>query len=123
MMQGGWGRTSMRDSFARRAPIEPIKGRPKVIAHSTFWYMTESGKEVIRYHLTDVVVKDGNSHVLNSGGWETKTTLDRLNRYNPTRVFSHKGIWYVGHQDDRCPVQVYRKFFDGIRIPEDVFDE
>lgn len=38
---------------------------------------------VIRHHTTDIVVHDHNTNTLtiNSGGWYSKTTKDRINQY------------------------------------------
>lgn len=47
--------------------------------------------------------------VLNSGGWQTVTTKDRMNEYARTsRIYSEKGQWFVGSED--------RPFFDGILV-------
>jgi hypothetical protein len=72
----------------------------------------------IRLHNTDVVTlhPDG-CYTLDSGGWRTVTTKDRINRYAPVSVASDRGQWYVypepGNWDRRHP------FADGMRvIPE-----
>lgn len=50
----------------------------------------------VRLHNTDVIVirKDGN-YVLNSGGWRTVTTKDRINNYSPAYVHQYKRKWYL----------------------------
>lgn len=55
---------------------------------------------VVRLHDTDVVTLHPNgSYTLNSGGWRTVTTKDRINRYAPVAVFQRKGQWFVAaHQ-------------------------
>lgn len=84
----------------------------KRIANNTVKYERPNGDIVYRLHNTDVVTKhvDG-TFTLNSGGWKTPTTKDRINLYAPARVYSGKGLWYVGG---------YKKppmlFYDGIRI-------
>ena len=59
------------------------------------------------YHETDVVTfhADGRT-VLNSGGWRTYTTKERLSNYGPCYVCQSKGVWYCG--EDSVP------FADGI---------
>jgi len=52
----------------------------------------------VRLHQTDVVVyRSDGSTKLDSGGWRTVTTKDRINRFGPkgVRVWSDKGEWYV----------------------------
>ncbi len=71
----------------------------------------------IRLHATDVLTfhTDG-TITLDSGGWRTVTTKDRINRFLPgtLNVWSDRGTWklYVGHGEDRTAVE----FFDGMRI-------
>lgn len=43
---------------------------------------------IIEYHKSGLMV-------LNSGGWKTATTKDRLNRFTPLHIYQDKGVWYV----------------------------
>lgn len=69
----------------------------------------------VRLHDTDVVTlhPDG-SYTLNSGGWRTVTTKDRINRYAPGVISSDRGTWYyypkLGRWDLKFP------FADGMRV-------
>lgn len=56
---------------------------------------------------TDVItfVKDG--IILNSGGWRTPTTKDRINSFCNARIYQKNHIWYMRDGS---------KFFDGIKI-------
>jgi len=50
----------------------------------------------VQLHCTDVVIIHPNDTVtLESGGWRTVTTKDRINTYSPARVAQEQGIWYV----------------------------
>lgn len=50
----------------------------------------------LRYHYTDIVVYHLDERVeLNSGGWRTYTTKERLNIYTPVMVYQTDGEWYV----------------------------
>lgn len=73
----------------------------------------------VRLHGTDVVTfhKD-NSVTLNSGGWLTVTTKDRMNTYLGSRahVYSKRGLWYVAGMGDWTGGV---RYFDGIRIAFD----
>ena len=51
----------------------------------------------VHYHETDVVTfhEDGPT-VLNSDGWRTLATKDRMNKYSAANLLQSKGLWYVG---------------------------
>jgi 3'-phosphoadenosine 5'-phosphosulfate sulfotransferase (PAPS reductase)/FAD synthetase len=63
----------------------------------------------IRLHNTDVVkyYQDGRI-VLNSGGWKTPTTKDRINKYAPVNVWTDKGIWYIGQNWNKPAEAIYQ---------------
>jgi len=68
------------------------------VANNTFFYELESGERRYRLHQTDIVtVKPNGSFILDTGGWMTPTTKERMNRYIPNgySVTSDRGIWYV----------------------------
>jgi hypothetical protein len=66
----------------------------------------------IRLHNTDVVtVTPKNEFILNTGGWHTVTTKDRINSYSPSPVYSVKGVWNVFNNSK--PESVY---YDGIKL-------
>ena len=51
----------------------------------------------VRLHNTDVVnIYKNGCYSLNSGGWRTRTTQDRINTYSPIRVYADKGTWHIG---------------------------
>lgn len=107
-------RTNLSTSFELAKPALTIVGKPKIIDRNTFRYRTEDGAEVVRLHLTDIVVKKDGKTTLNSGGWKTSTTKDRINSYGGCRVISDKGQWIVQKDGESAP------FYDGITLP-DVF--
>jgi len=81
----------------------------KVIANNTLRINYTDGTEAVRLHDTDVVTKEtGGIFCLNSGGWRTLTTKERINRYSPARLYQRKGLWYIGEV----------VFFDGIKVNE-----
>lgn len=55
----------------------------------------------VKLHATNVVLihRDG-TYTLNTGGWQTVTTKDRLNKYSPASVYQKNRLWYVadGHR-------------------------
>lgn len=77
----------------------------------------------VRLHHTDVVTlhPDG-SQTLDSGGWRTVTTKDRINAYAPVRVFSDRGSWFVVPTFPGAgPIDWERRyaFADGMRVYPD----
>ena len=63
----------------------------------------------VRLHNTDVVkyYPDGRI-ILNSGGWKTPTTKDRINKYAPVNVWTNKGIWYIGQSWNKPAEAIYQ---------------
>jgi hypothetical protein len=91
------GFTSIRRTKAEQlAGVEHIAA--KKIAHNTVEYTRPDGTKVIRLHLTDIMefLPDGSVR-LDTGGFKTHTTKDRLNQYlpKPWQVWAHQGIWYI----------------------------
>ena len=43
-----------------------------------------------------VFIHQNGDYTLNSGGWKTSTTKDRINKFSPFRVYVEKGKWFVG---------------------------
>jgi hypothetical protein len=91
--------------------------RSKLVANNTVEYFRENGERVIRLHQTDVVTfsPDGRTVTLNTGSWKTLTTKDRINQYSPQKVWSDRGVWYIGSswntpKNERC------RFYDGMKI-------
>lgn len=105
--------------------VATLKNRPsKKVANNTYLVPVEGGIAV-KLHQTNVVTfhSDGNV-TLNSGGWRTVTTKERINRYSPARVYSEGGVWFVYYKDDYGS-QTYQPddctdhratFFDGITV-------
>lgn len=69
----------------------------KRVANNTLEVNYEDGKRAIRLHNTDVITFDGNKITLNSGGWHTRTTMERINRYLPEnyRLITQSYEWYL----------------------------
>ena len=88
----------------------PIENNTRIV--------TRDEDYAVRLHNTDVVTfhRDG-SVTLDSGGWLTVTTKDRMNRYlgDRGRVASDRGKWFIydGSWEKRI------RYFDGIRIASD----
>lgn len=85
----------------------------RVIANNTVQYTNSKGEIVIRLHNTDIITyKKNGSVVLNTDGWQTPTTKERLNRYMSER---HIRIEQKNHKWTVNGVP----FVDGIEIRKD----
>lgn len=98
---------------------DPFKGKPvnnntRLISLGTT-HPDEEGKchSLLGLKLHDTVIvtyfPDG-SYELDSGGWKTLTTKDRMNNYTPFHIHQEKLIWYINNK---------HLFKDGIRIEPD----
>lgn len=102
----------------RQTKTSAFGGKPpasaRKVANNTFSYETEDGCKVFRLHTTDVVKRlpDGRI-VLNSGGWRSVTTKDRMNAFaTGYHVYSGKGGWRVGRGGKSVA------FYDDMILPD-----
>ena len=71
------------------------------VGNNTYAEIFPDGSVGIELHSTCVVkIHPDNSATLNSGGWHTSTTKDRMNKYSPVRVYQCKGEWYLNNDDN-----------------------
>lgn len=83
----------------------------KRIGNNTWRYPVEGG-EAIRLHRTDIVtLYQSGVTILDSGGYRSVTTKERMNCYSPYRVYSDKGNWFVSDGSRVAP------FYDGMKLP------
>lgn len=89
----------------QRGRIQTEKRRK--LANNT--YLIDNGKRrAIRLHSTDIATEAGPGRIrLDTGGWDTMTTRERLHRFTTCRVYRDKGITYVDGV----------KFKDGMIVP------
>ena len=81
------------EEFARAR--NPDRG--KLLERNTRLVRVDNIDYGVRLHETDIVIihRDG-TYSLFSGGWKTRTTLNRLNKYSPATITQRKGEWYAG---------------------------
>ena len=102
--------------------VEGTEGS-RVIGPNTVEYtVMGTGAKVIRFHHTNIVTfnPDG-SITLNSGGWKTATTKERINEYTPKDIVitQDKSIWYVRTHGGQGWGRSDITFQDGITILPD----
>lgn len=68
----------------------------KFVDRNTLEITYNNGDRAIRLHDTDIAIfKINGDIILNTGGWKTTTTKDRLNKFTPFSISQNKGIWYI----------------------------
>lgn len=77
--------------------------------------VTHGGKTTVTYHSTPVVIFDGKTIELNSGGWQTATTKSRMNQtanqFDLGFTVSQRDFsWYVTYKGEELP------FYDFITL-------
>lgn len=74
------------------------------LANNTYLEKFSSGALAIRLHDTNIIIyKPDGTVIVNTGGWHTSTTKERLNRYlDPIRIYQERGLWYwYGHNQGK----------------------
>jgi|TARA_Y100000034_G_scaffold131097_1_gene191071 hypothetical protein len=92
--------------------VETPIAKSKFIAGNTVDYTTEEGKRFIRFHDTNIVefTEDGGMK-LNSGGWKTPTTKERINRFlDSGYIYQRNSEWYLTLGGETSV------FYDGMEI-------
>ena len=98
------------------------KGKP-IDNNTRLFYRGEN--IAVQLHATDIVIFYTNGDVmLDSGGWKTVTTKDRMNKYSPAQIWQEKGIWtftYCGRRylyGDKIILREGEVFLNGMNVPE-----
>ena len=96
--------------------LDKARNGQKKLARNTY-LITEGENKVVRFWNTDIIIfrPDGTT-VLNSGGYRTLTTKDRLNRFSPISIGQDRGNWWMF--DYTNPDSVRTLFADGIVVDE-----
>jgi hypothetical protein len=107
----------MRTTLSSQFDAETIKRtKPRIVERNTF-KRDDRGVVIIRLHATDIVTFHRSHKVtLNSGGYRTKTTRERMNTYltGGYSVTSGDGFWNVRD----CETGETVPYFDGITLPD-----
>lgn len=81
------------------------------IGNNTYAEILHDGSVGIMLHSTYVVkIHEDGTYTLNSGGWQTLTTKDRINQYSPRYVYQKNFEWFVKINDKSYP------FMDGMVV-------
>jgi hypothetical protein len=81
------------------------------VGNNTYAEILHDGTVAIKLHNTYVIkINPNGTYTLNSGGWQTVTTKDRINQYSPRRVYQRKYEWFVDINGKEYP------FMDGMVV-------
>lgn len=88
--------------------LKTLNGRKSSkIGNHTYLLALDNGNVAIQLHWTHVItITPDNKYILNSGGYRTATTKNRINQYAPVNLCQKKGVWYVGDVE----------YFDGMEV-------
>jgi hypothetical protein len=95
--------------------VKMVRGKrnkdSRKIGNNTYAEILNDNTVAIKLHNTYVVkIRDDGTYTLNSGGWQTATTKDRINQYSPVRVYQRKFEWFVTINGKEYP------FIDGMVV-------
>jgi hypothetical protein len=95
--------------------IKMVRGKRNAerrkVGNNTYAEILPNGSVGIMLHSTYVVkIHENNTYTLNSGGWQTLTTKDRINQYSPRRVYQRNFEWFVNINGEEFP------FIDGMVV-------
>lgn len=79
----------------------------KFVARNTLKIEYLDGTTAIRLHNTDVITTKDGKYILNSGGWRTRTTMDRIEAFSPARLYQRNRLWYFSDGNlfyDNCEI-------------------
>ena len=99
----------------------------KKIGNNTFEIEYSNGDIAIRLHYTNIItVKPNGNIILNSGGWKTNTTKDRINKYlntylkgknwNISQVNYNWQLQKWGYKNGKYSLLAVKSFFDNMEL-------
>lgn len=104
--QSGWHKPARKKSFRRYSTRKKYECGCELVtdkgAYRDEIYELDSGAVIYFLHQSPIVVQHGDSYRLDSCGYETKLTKERINANLPSgyKVRSRSGDWYVSLPDD-----------------------
>lgn len=95
--------------------------KARIIDRNTLEVFYKDGSRAIRFHHTDIITWMLNGDViLNSGGWQTSTTRERINKYVKLQIMQRDHVWWIFPEwadiiwNPKSPNFTGIKFYDGI---------
>jgi hypothetical protein len=119
LAQGQWNSSRNAPPLSKRALLESVTvdvKASKLAGRNTLDYTDASGVRRIRLHKTDILtIKPDGGFTIDTGGWNTHTTRDRLNEFLPKgwRVHTLRGEI---HLSNHAPGTGPWRFRDSITV-------
>jgi hypothetical protein len=113
--------TSKKESLHNLKNVESAEK----VDNNTYEVTYKDGCRAIRLHRTDVVTfRPDGKFAINSGGWQTRVTKNRINKYCRTiQVWALKGKWYVSRAGrEGLPFSIYKGGAFNADYPVDYHD-
>ena len=109
-------------SMTHSDAVKMVRGKTnkdtRKVGNNTYAEILPDGSVGIMLHSTYVVtIHPDNSATLNSGGWQTVTTKDRINQYSPVRVYQRKEVWYTNCVGSSGCANLF-PFYDGMVVSD-----
>lgn len=86
----------------------------RLIGSNTLMIHYKDGRKAVRYHTTDIVTEMNDVITLNSGGWKTNTTKDRINQF-----LRHFDVPFYIQQKNHQWFIAEGVFYDGMQFRND----
>jgi hypothetical protein len=64
------------------------------VGNNTYLERRDKDSVALRLHDTDIITETPAGYRVNTGGWQTVTTKDRLNNWLPVRIHQRNCVWY-----------------------------
>lgn len=105
--------TNWDSAYVRLHNKAAMKLQSRKVANNTYLVHLDNNDIAVRLHDTNIIVYHYDGTItLDSGGWHTRVTKDRMNAFLPShiRVFQEDYDWFVWYRWQGVTVP----FYDGI---------
>ena len=118
----------MNETITNYAEADALLGSrdSRKIAHNTYAERLHDGTIGVRLHSTYVVrFRPDGTLALDSGGWQTVTIKERINRYLPPgfKIGAHKRVWFLHYLGERVGEYEDGLVIDATRSRGETLDE
>lgn len=90
----------------------------KLVDNNTVKIEYNNGIVAYKLYNTEVVKIENNIFTLNSGGWRTPTTKDRINNFAPVKLYQKNNVWYFANGElfyDGCQIDATGKLISKVK--------
>ena len=91
--------------------VEKPHKTARLLCGNTLKIEYEDGSTAIRFHDTDIITRIGEKTILNTNGFKTNTTKERISEFSDFHIKQNDWKWYVHGKDGK----IY-DFYDGMEF-------